>query len=56
MPKNLWATKGIGGEREIGDWFIIMRMVTAMAMAIATVCGKKGLDKGRGERGNGRMG
>jgi hypothetical protein len=22
-PENLWATKGIVGEREIGDWFII---------------------------------
>ncbi len=47
-------TKGIGGERGIWGWFIIMRMVTAMAMATATVCGKKGLGKG-GERGNGRM-
>jgi hypothetical protein len=36
-PENLWATKRIVGEREIGDWFIIMRMVTMMAMAIATV-------------------
>jgi hypothetical protein len=36
-PENLWVTKGIGGERGIGDWFIIMRMVTAMAMAMATV-------------------
>jgi hypothetical protein len=36
-PENLWVTKGIVGEMEIGDWFIIKRMVTAMAMAIATV-------------------
>ncbi len=48
-PENLWVTKGIVGEMEIGDWFIIKRMVTAMAMAIATVWRKKGLDKGGGE-------
>ncbi len=35
--ENLWATKGIGGERGIWGWFIIMRMVTAMAMPMATV-------------------
>ncbi len=36
-PENLWATNGIVGKREIGVWFIIMRMVMAMAIAIATV-------------------
>jgi hypothetical protein len=35
--ENLWATKGIVGEKERGDWFIIIRMVKAMPMAIATV-------------------
>ncbi len=45
-PENLWATKGIGEKRGIGGWFIIIRMETAMAMAMATVWGKKGLGKG----------
>ncbi len=36
-PENLWATKGIGGERGIWGWFIIMRMVMAIAMAMAAV-------------------
>ncbi len=37
VQENLWATKEIVGEREIGDWFIIMRMGTAIAIAVATV-------------------
>ncbi len=45
----MWVTKGIGGEREIGGWFIIIRMVTAMAMAMATVQGKRRLGKGERE-------
>ncbi len=36
-PENLLATKGIGEERGIGGWFIIIRMVMAMAMAMASV-------------------
>jgi hypothetical protein len=36
-PENLWATKGIGGERRIWGWYIVMRLVRAEAMAMATV-------------------
>ncbi len=48
MPENLWETKGIGGERGIWNLYIIMRMVKVMAMAMATVGGKRGLGKGGG--------
>ncbi len=37
VQENLWATKRIGGEKGTGGWFIIIRMVMAMAMAMATV-------------------
>ncbi len=53
--ENLWATKGIVGEREMGDCFTIMRMVTVMAMVmIATVRATRGWTRG-GERRNGRI-
>jgi hypothetical protein len=35
--ENLWVAKGIGEERGNEGWFIIIRMVTAMAMAMVTV-------------------
>jgi hypothetical protein len=49
---NLWATKGMGGERGIVGWFFVMGMVTATAIATATVQDKERLGKGgRGEKG-----
>ncbi len=49
------GNKGNSRGKENGGWFIIKGMVTTMAMAIATVWEKRGLEKG-GERENGRKG